>query len=55
MTLFGKRPEAEREKTAEVYLKILNGSSMWDLWQLARERDGLSPLEMTEQRAQFCK
>ncbi len=50
----GKRPEAEREKTAEVYLKILNGS-MWDLWQLARERDGLSPLEMTEQRAQFLQ
>ncbi|WMW81236.1 cytochrome c biogenesis protein ResB [Undibacterium cyanobacteriorum] len=49
-----KRPEAEREKTAEVYLKILNGS-MWDLWQLARERDGLGALEMTEQRAQFLQ
>ena len=37
-------PEAEREKAAQVFIKILDGA-MWDLWQLARERDSLKPVE----------
>ncbi|WP_084544588.1 cytochrome c biogenesis protein ResB [Derxia gummosa] len=35
-------PEAEREKAAGVFIKILDGG-MWELWQLARERDKLAP------------
>lgn len=33
-------PEGEREKAADVLMKIIN-SSMWELWQLARAQDGL--------------
>lgn len=32
-------PEGEREKAADVLMKIIN-SSMWELWQLARVQDG---------------
>lgn len=33
-------PQGEQQKAAEVLLKILNGS-MWELWQLAREKANL--------------
>lgn len=33
-------PEGEREKAADVLMKIIN-SAMWELWQLARAQDGL--------------
>jgi cytochrome c biogenesis protein len=33
-------PPAEQQKAADVLLRILNGS-MWELWQLSRERDDL--------------
>ncbi len=49
-----KIPAAEQGKAADVFMKILNGS-MWDLWQIARERDGLPVLELNEQRAQFLQ
>ena len=49
-----KIPAAEQGKAADVFMKILNGS-MWDLWQLAREREGLPVLELNEQRAQFLQ
>ncbi|TXI85507.1 MAG: cytochrome c biogenesis protein ResB [Cupriavidus sp.] len=32
-------PAGEQQKAADVLLRILNGS-MWELWQLAREKDG---------------
>ena len=32
-------PEAEREKAADVLMKIIN-SSMWELWHLARAQAG---------------
>ncbi|MEO5934930.1 MAG: cytochrome c biogenesis protein ResB, partial [Duganella sp.] len=35
-----KVPEEGRQKTAEVFMKILNGS-MWELWQAARAKAGL--------------
>lgn len=35
-------PEAERQRVSEVLLRILNGS-LFELYQLARERDGLTP------------
>lgn len=47
-------PEAEQMKASEVFVKILNGS-LWDLWQLARQQDGLPVLELNEKRAQFLQ
>lgn len=47
-------PSAEQSKATEVFMKILNGS-MWDLWQLARQRDGLPVLELDEKRAVFLQ
>lgn len=49
-----KIPAAEQEKAADIFMKILNGS-MWDLWQSAREKDGLKPIEATEQHARFLQ
>ena len=47
-------PQAEQGKAADVFMKILNGS-MWDLWQIARQKEGLPALELTEKRAQFLQ
>nr|WP_315485820.1 cytochrome c biogenesis protein ResB [uncultured Undibacterium sp.] len=47
-------PSAEQGKAADVFMKILNGS-MWDLWQVAREKDGLPMLELNEKRAEFLQ
>lgn len=47
-------PAAEQQNAAAVFMKILNGS-MWDLWQLARQKDGLPVLEMNEKRAAFVQ
>lgn len=49
-----KIPAADQEKAADIFMKILNGS-MWDLWQAAREKDGLKPIEATEQHARFLQ
>jgi cytochrome c biogenesis protein len=47
-------PSTEQGKAADVFMKILNGS-MWDLWQLARQKDGLPILELNEKRAEFLQ
>lgn len=47
-------PPAEQEKAADIFMKILNGS-MWDLWQAAREKDGLKPIEATDKHARFLQ
>jgi cytochrome c biogenesis protein len=47
-------PPAEQEKAAEVFMKIFNGS-MWDLWQVAREKDGLQPAVPDEKQARFLQ
>lgn len=47
-------PAAEQSKAADVFMKILNGS-MWDLWQLARQKEGLPTLEIDEKRARFLQ
>jgi cytochrome c biogenesis protein len=47
-------PAAEQEKAADIFMKILNGS-MWDLWQAAREKDGLKPVEPNEKHARFLQ
>jgi cytochrome c biogenesis protein len=47
-------PAAEQERAADIFMKILNGS-MWDLWQVARERDGLPPVPVDEKHARFLQ
>ncbi|MCU6432194.1 cytochrome c biogenesis protein ResB [Undibacterium sp. Jales W-56] len=47
-------PAAEQGKAADVFMKILNGS-MWDLWQVAREKAGLPALDLNEKRARFMQ
>ncbi|HEY4316047.1 MAG TPA: cytochrome c biogenesis protein ResB [Herbaspirillum sp.] len=49
-----KVPAAEQERAADIFIKILNGS-MWDLWQLAREKAGLKAVTPTEQHARFVQ
>ena len=47
-------PAADQGKAADVFMKILNGS-MWDLWMLAREKDGLPALELNEKHGRFLQ
>lgn len=47
-------PAAEQEKAADIFMKILNGS-LWDLWQAAREKDGLKPIDADEKHARFLQ
>ena len=47
-------PVAEQEKAADIFMKILNGS-LWDLWQAAREKDGLGPIKPDEKHARFLQ
>jgi cytochrome c biogenesis protein len=47
-------PAAEQEKAADIFMKILNGS-LWELWQAAREKDGLKPVEADEKHARFLQ
>ncbi|WP_050808453.1 cytochrome c biogenesis protein ResB [Collimonas fungivorans] len=47
-------PPQEQEKAADIFMKILNGS-MWDLWQVAREKDGLKELPADEKHARFLQ
>jgi cytochrome c biogenesis protein len=49
-----KIPAAEQEKAADIFMKILNGS-LWDLWQAAREKDGLAPVSADEAHARFLQ
>jgi cytochrome c biogenesis protein len=50
----GKLPEDQQEKAADIFMKILNGS-LWELWQLAREKDGLSPMAADEKNSRFLQ
>lgn len=47
-------PQAEQEKAADIFMKILNGS-LWDLWQVAREKDGLKAVEADDKHARFLQ
>ena len=49
-----KIPAGEQEKAADVFMKILNGS-LWDLWQVARQKDGLEPVSADEKHARFLQ
>jgi cytochrome c biogenesis protein len=47
-------PENEREKAADVFIRVLQGCT-WEAWQLLRERHKLKPLEMSAPRADFVR
>ncbi len=47
-------PEAEREKAADVFVRLLNGAA-FEVWQLRRERDGLKRLPADEVTARFAQ
>ncbi len=49
-----KIPPQEQEKAADIFMKILNGS-LWELWQVAREKDGLKPAAADEKQARFLQ
>jgi len=49
-----KVPPAEQEKAADIFMKILNGS-LWDLWQVARVKDGLKSVEADEAHGRFLQ
>jgi len=53
-TFLERVPPAEQEKAAEVFMKILNGS-LWELWQAAREKDGLRPVDTDPKHARFLQ
>jgi cytochrome c biogenesis protein len=46
--------ESERDRAAEVVLRLLAGT-FWELWQQARQRDGLPPAERNEANTQFAQ
>jgi cytochrome c biogenesis protein len=47
-------PPQEQEKAADIFMKILNGS-MWDLWQVARQKDGLKEMSEDEKHSHFLQ
>jgi cytochrome c biogenesis protein len=47
-------PREEQEKAADIFMKILNGG-LWEVWQLARERDGEKPVEPDEKHGRFLQ
>ncbi|HEX2605627.1 MAG TPA: cytochrome c biogenesis protein ResB [Oxalicibacterium sp.] len=49
-----KIPLQEQEKAAEIFMKILNGS-LWDLWQIAREKDGLQAVPLDDKHSRFLQ
>jgi cytochrome c biogenesis protein len=53
-TFLEKVPEAEQQKAAEIVMKILNGA-MWELWQAAREKDGLPDIEGDAAHGRFLQ
>ena len=47
-------PEAERERAADVFVRLLNGAA-FEAWQLRRERDGLKRLVADDVTARFAQ
>lgn len=47
-------PQAEREKAADVFVRVLQGCA-WEAWQLLRERQKQKPLAMTPAHADFVR
>ena len=49
-----KIPPAEQENAAKIFMKILNGT-LWELWQVARERDGLPEAAPDDNHGRFVQ
>ncbi|WP_338845855.1 cytochrome c biogenesis protein ResB [Massilia sp. W12] len=47
-------PQEEQGKAADIFMKMLQGS-LWDLWQVARQKDGLPELESHEKYARYLQ
>jgi cytochrome c biogenesis protein len=47
-------PDDEREKAAEIYVRVLQGAA-WEAWMLARERAGLKRMEADPAQARFVQ
>ena len=47
-------PEADREKAADVFVRLLNGAA-FEAWQLRRERDGLKRVATDEVTGRFVQ
>ncbi|MGH8855895.1 MAG: cytochrome c biogenesis protein ResB, partial [Telluria sp.] len=49
-----KIPQAEQEKAATIFMKMLNGA-LWELWQAAEARAGNPAVEPTEAHGRFLQ
>jgi cytochrome c biogenesis protein len=49
-----KIPQAEQEKAAGIFMKMLNGA-LWELWQAAQAKAGEPPVEPTEAHGRFLQ
>jgi len=49
-----KVPKEQQERTVDIFMKILNGA-MWELWQVARDKDGLSAAVPDPKNARFLQ
>jgi cytochrome c biogenesis protein len=49
-----KVPKDQQERTVDIFMKILNGA-MWELWQVARDKDGLPPALPDAANARFLQ
>lgn len=49
-----KIPAGEQEKAAAIFMKMLNGT-LWELWQVARERNGDGAAPATEESGRFLQ
>src|SRR3546814_1226831 len=47
-----KIPPQDQEKAIDIFMKILNGS-LWDVWQIAREKDGLQDVVADDSHGRF--
>jgi cytochrome c biogenesis protein len=54
MRFMEKIPAKERENAAAIYMKLLNGT-LWELWQVARERAALPAEPADEAHARFLQ
>jgi len=49
-----KVPKEQQERTVDIFMKILNGA-MWELWQVARDKDGLPAAVPDAKNARFLQ
>jgi cytochrome c biogenesis protein len=49
-----KVPKDQQERTVDIFMKILNGA-MWELWQVARDKDGLPAAVPDPKNARFLQ